>query len=378
MAVTLHDLLTGTTRDALLRRAIAFLRLQRFPVVGWQPGNPWRTLVELVVELTGDVLRAVELLGAGGFLDYAEGPLTPEGEGWLDLLLRNLFDMERKPATFAVHAIAMRDAAGVGPVPVQAGQVVALGPGGLEFVALENATVPLNGEVSVRFQARSPGALYNVPVGAIAALGTDLPGVQVFNAAVGTTGTSLLSAGLDRETPAEARVRAKARWARLGTGATRAAYLSALLDAANDIRRVAVLENTPSAGKVTAFVAAPAGPAPQAALDAAKAAVERMRPLAIQVFVRNTATQPVAVVGVVTCAPGQAARVEADSTARLLAYQATLPLGAPVVLAQLVEEIMRPDGALNVTLLQPPTDVTPASGYVLVLELRLAFVEGTA
>lgn len=377
MAVTLTDLLKGADRDTLLARALLFLRAKTMPVMAWQPGNPWRTLLELLVELAGDNLRSIQLTGTGGFLSYAEGPSTPEGFGWIDLLLWELFDLERKPATFAVHELTLADVASVGPVSITAGQVVALGPGALEFTALADATVPLDGSVKVNFQARSPGSAYNVPVGTIASFGTDLPGVSVVNNAIGTTGTSLVSAGLDRETPAEARVRARARWSLLGRGATRGAYQATLLESSNEIRRVVVLENTPSDGKVTAYVASPSGPAPQAALDAAVAAVETMRPLGVQAFVLNAVAQTVTVSGTVFCKTGRTAEAQAEVAANLLAYQSTLPLGDKVPRAQVVEEIMRPSSVNNVDLLQPVADVTPGAGNVIVFQNILAFAEGT-
>jgi uncharacterized phage protein gp47/JayE len=377
VAISLTDLLKGATRDALLEQAILFLRMQGFPLTGWQPGNALRTLVETYVELKSELLRVVQVLGTGGFLDYADGPTTAEGDGWIDLLLRELFDLERKPATFAIHSVVMQDVGGVGPVSVVAGQVVALGPSGLEFVSYADATIPLNGSAVVPFQSRSPGAVYNVPINSITTLGTDLPGVAIGNPPIGTTGTSLIEAGLDRETPAEARVRAKARWARLGTGTTKASYTSVLLDSSNDIRRVSVLENTPTAGKVTCYVASPSGPAPALALAAAAAAVEQMRPLAVQVFVLNATPVTVTVSGTVLCRVGATGVAAAEVTSRLLAYQATLGLGDKLIRSRIIEEIMATEGVNNVSLTLPAGDITPTIGTVLVLDNQLFFGEGT-
>lgn len=363
MAASLADLLAAVSKDDVLRAQLSLLASQNLPVTAWQPGGVARALVEVDAEILADLTRSIHLLATAGFLGTAQGP-------WLDLKGESDYDEPRKPASLAVGKIRLQDAAGVGPVTVNAGQLIAVSAGGLEYANTAGGTLPLNGTLDLAFAARGPGAAYNVPNNTITRLGTDLPGVAISNVPQGSTGTWLTTSGTDAESDEQYRDRCRRKWAALGTGANADAYRYFALEADATLRKVQVAENSPGGGQVTVYVASQAGPPTAAALAAATAAIELRRPLGVRAYVNAASAYAVNVTGTVNARAALLERAKAAVAANLLAYQARLGIGDPVYAPQVVEEIMSAEGVVNCSLAAPTVDVFVPAGSVA------AFVNG--
>jgi hypothetical protein len=141
----------------------------------WQTFTVPRRIIDLENQASVQGDQLVALLAKGGYLYSSEGP-------WLDLVAWNVYQELRKKAGFAQGWLLLTDTAGVGPLTFQPGQLWASDAGGqLRFSNLGSATLPLNGTVKLLFSAENPGLGWNVGIGGVSRLITDLPGVTVTN-----------------------------------------------------------------------------------------------------------------------------------------------------------------------------------------------------
>lgn len=366
MAATLYDLVVPQTADDFKRTRFGLLQLRGFPITAWEPGGVALTLIETEAEIDADQSRLVPVIAAGAFLGTASGD-------WLDLKGESDYDEARKPAVATVGRVTVKDVAHVGPVDLQAGDLLVVGPDGQEYASTEAKTVPLDGQVSIEVRAIELGSQGNVGVNTITAFGTDQVGLAVSNVAV-AGGTWITTLGADAEGDDAYAERCRLKWSALGTGANAEAYAYHALASDGGIRRVRTLEHVPEDGQVTLYVAGSTGPATDSAYAACVARVEAKRPLAVRVFVHNADPFPVTVAGTVQVKASFLATARAAVQKNLLAYVGRLALEDTFLVAQAIEEIMAPDGVVNVALSEPTADVTPPLGACLVLENLLAYV----
>jgi phage-related baseplate assembly protein len=86
--LSLTDLFKAETRDEVLATLLAIGASLQLKVTAWQPGQVVRTILTITAQKLADN-RVLEVVAAeGGLLDYAT-------EGWLTLLARSLYRIER-------------------------------------------------------------------------------------------------------------------------------------------------------------------------------------------------------------------------------------------------------------------------------------------
>lgn len=365
MAATLFDLIAIPTQDDFVRQRLQLLAVQNFPIAAWQPGGVAETLIETEAIIDADQARLVPVLCASGFLDYAQG-------AWLDLKAESDYDEFRKPAVATIGRVRVADVGGVGPLDIDAGDLVVLGPNGEEYQATADFTVPLNGSVSVPVQARQLGSQGNVGVNTIQVFGTDHPGLSVSNV-VYQNGSWITKLGADAESDEDLAERCRLKWSALGSGSNSEAYRYHALSI-DGIRRAKATEGGALDGRVEVLVAGSTGPATDEAYAACNALIQEKRPLGIRVTAVNAYAYPVTMQGVVKVRASFLATARALVNANLLAYLQRLDLGETFLVSQAIEEIMAPAGVVDVRLTAPSDDVTPPDGSCLTLTNLLTFV----
>lgn len=333
-----------------------------FPVTSWGSNHPARTLVELMASGLADVQAAVALLAAGGVLDLATG-------GWLTLLAKSTFDVDRKAATFTEGAITLTCDALAGPYTITpgafwVGQAGAEGIDARRFVATTGGTLASGSTLRIDVRAESPGEAFNVVPGAASFLFTPLPGVTATNLA-GDWPPLGGRAGADEESDAALRQRCRDRWATLGRGATAAAYRYWCTSAASGITRVQVY--SPGEGTVHCYCAGPAGPASAPDVDLAQDSLDAQHPLTDKPEAHAVTPVSVVVTGTVYVRAAQAESARAAALVALAELQASLDIGGLLDLGSLYAALRQP-GVVDVDLTAPTGDTTSGVGQLVVLD----------
>lgn len=356
---TLADLLAQPTSDEIKADILAELAARSFPVSNWLAGGVERTFVEAIAFVLADYAGPLaSLIASWGFLSAAEGDA-------LTLLAAANFETARVPASAAEWTVELEDAASAGPFTITVGQLHAQAPDGSLYTNNTGGTLALDGTLSLTFRAQEAGTGPNA--GPISSLVTPLPGVAI-NSSV------LTASGVDEESDTELRARAVAKWGTLGAGSTKPAFEFRAKGAATNVRRVLVVEDSPTPGSVKVFLARQDGTATTDDVNAVNTALQAdaVRPLCVQVDADPAVEVAVAVTATVRIASGKQAAAAAAVNGLLQALLRGLPIGdggaqSKVFLAELVEVLMGLDGARNAVVTLPAADVSLALGEVATL-----------
>lgn len=207
------------------------------PVTSWQDGSVWKVLHSVVPTLLSDVFFAVAQIANGVILGLSRGE-------WLDVVHGAWFDEERQRARVTQGTVELTDAGG-GPHTIAIGaDTVADSTGRKLYTNTTGGTLPLNGTLSLTYQATQPGASYNVANGAITRRVTTRTGVTCANPADPSSGTWVTQLGLDRESDAAYTERLPLKWAELSTGSPPPAVKSWAL-AYPGVTRAEVIDTNP-------------------------------------------------------------------------------------------------------------------------------------
>lgn len=281
-----NDIIKVPTRDEFVDKFVALLRLATFPVASWHSGSFQKHFVETESTMFADLSALIRNVAKGGMIRSA----AEIGDEWVDLCAADFFDEVRKPAVYTQGKWRLVDAEGIGPITIQPGSFwVANADKTFRYVNVDPAPVvlPLDGSATLTLQAERPGSQWNVGVGALTELLTPQPGLVGANEAL-DTGTWITQQGADKESSASLILRCLSKWATLGSGANDGAYLYAAMSASPEITFPRVY--SPYGGAVRVVLRGSAGPVSNAALAAAAARVERMRPLGVPDVVMLNAT----------------------------------------------------------------------------------------
>lgn len=178
--VSLASLLIQETKTAIYETAIRIAELLDLPVSSWQPGDPTRSLFHLESELLAKLEEVVVGFISAGFLDYATGD-------WLEILAKQVFNVDVPAATFASTDLVLTNAGG-GVYIIEAGDVIFKST--LSDKTYHNTTGgTLNGlgTLTVSVEADEAGSDSSAGAGEIDDLVTTLLGVTCTNptAAIG-------------------------------------------------------------------------------------------------------------------------------------------------------------------------------------------------
>lgn len=380
MALALSDLLKRLTRDEVLSSMLSIADSLGLKTTAWQPGQPGRTLLVIVAQRIADATATLYEIAAGGLLEYATA-------GWLTLLARNVYNVERREAEFATGTTAAGN-----PLTLTNGSGADLGPfpaGDLVFAhsvtgkTYRNlALVPIfadGASVDVDIMAEEAGTGSDAAPGMITALVTTTLGLTCTNAA------SIL--GADEQTDEELRDECREKLGSLSPNgpAEAFAYVAKNADTSSPITRTLVTAST-TTGVVTVYCATATGApgAPdvaivQSAIDAsaeplcvqatAVGAAELTVPVTLEVWVKGTSLSPAEIssaistalatyfrdldIGGVIIPPATLGKVDVDaikgvvfqSTAGVVDVAITLPAADVSVAPNEVPKL----GAVNIT-----------------------------
>lgn len=369
----LASLLIQETKAQIYDKALVLAESLGVPTTSWEPGDPTRSTYHLVSEILSELEGVVARFVASGFLDHAEGE-------WLTLLAKQVYNVDRIPATYATTAATLTNGGG-GIYPIAAGE--------LTFRNTATGKTYRNTNPSVETLASGPGTTLTVDVVAdeagtasnaiateIDALVTGLLGVTVSNAAAATA--------TDEESDASLRDRCRNKLASLSPNGPRGAYeyvaTTPDLAGTSEVTRVRTIPDSDT-GDLVMYVAGSSGAITTEALALVEAAILRYAtPLTITPTVNNATNITIDVtyqLWLYEAAGVTTDEAETAVAAALAALMLARPIGGDVIgsdtgriYQSLIESTIRetyPGQAFHVVVSAPAADTDLTIGQVGVL-----------
>ena len=262
--ITIDDLLTARSEDDVMEDFLARLEASGVPARSWRKGGVARTMLRVVAATYSGFSSLIVQVTKSGFLETAEG-------GWLTLLARYVYGVERIPATFATGKLTLINAGGglfnFGPREFRAISAISK----KAFTNLAAFSLGPGATIVIDVEAVQAGTAGSAAPGSVTELETTLLRVTITNVA------SIV--GSDEESDADLRQRCRDKLAALSMLGPRGAYAYAVRVAKRGdgspvaVNRLSVSPSS-STGRVTVYVASPSGPPPLSDLDAIRASIE--------------------------------------------------------------------------------------------------------
>ena len=376
---TWNELISGKTPQQVFAELLAAFDGLTPPIqtADWGPTSSIRQLLgKGVSPVIARVFAAVADTTKGHHLRLAQRLAEERGaadwearseDSFLVLLARQRYGVEPHAPLYTEGLLRFTAVPGAGPYNIAGGQFWASTDGGLRYVTSNSATIllPKGGTVDVPIRAEAAGSKYSlVSVGQIdtangrGALNVSLPGVTVELAAQ-PNGTWITAYGSDKETPKELADRCATRMAAIGQDGGRGA-VTAPTDmlvyraktAHPQVKKVRVFTNyykgRARPGVATVFVAGETGPLSQAVVDAVAVSLAPFRSPNGQLYVESCEEFPLSPQGVVWVESERYGRAAIDQIGTNLAlYARRAEIGAPILAAQIFEEVMQPAGVVD-------------------------------
>ena len=261
--ITLDDLLTARSEDDVMEDFLARLETSGVPARSWRKGGVARTMLRIVAATYSGFSSLIVQVTKSGFLETAEG-------GWLTLLARYVYGVERIPATFATGKLTLVNAGG-GLFNFGPREFRALSTTKKAFTNLAAFSLGPGATIVIDVEAVEAGTASSAAPNSVTALETTLLRVTVTNVA------SIV--GSDEESDVDLRQRCRDKLAALSMLGPRGAYAYAVRVAKRSdgspvaVNRLSVSPSS-STGRVTVYVASPSGPPPLSDLDAIRDSIE--------------------------------------------------------------------------------------------------------
>jgi uncharacterized phage protein gp47/JayE len=357
--MAVEDITSTETEDELYERFCTDAATLDYPVdvrgmqpERWAPG-------QLHVEAKSHEqyqLRRKDIVESGWRQTALGDSLTQFGRGF--------HTVERFGATYATHQIRLTDT-GAGATAIPAGDRVAYSSNGQEFRNTAIVNVPVGSYVDAEFKAEVAGADGNVSAGAITAFRAPIVGIAVSNPAIGSTGSSLITAGRDAETDTQFGARLDDHWGSVGSGGNDAAYRwwvheSFTVDGlTSTITRIKVLSNNPYGfGSIGVVIANAAGTATAGELTRVDDYLQLRKALGSgELRVEAATSQTVLVSGTVYVSPAyDTATVLIDVQDALDDYESEFSIGGLVYRAEVIQRVMAVAGVYNFECSDPVSD----------------------
>lgn len=317
--IPIDVLIRPVTSEQIFEKALDMLEAVNIPARSWRQGGVARTLLSVGAELGFQGASIVTSCVRGFFLFFGQGD-------YLTAHAKDVYDVDRIPATFAT------------------GKVVLTNTAGGVFNELANTVIVRSSTTNARFRitvdfslgaletsdpldvvAIEAGSKSSVAPSEIDEFETPLERVTVTNPA------SII--GRDQESDEQLRTRCmkkKGTWSPFGPrDAYEYAALTALLPdgSPTTISRVKVSRFS-SVGRVVVTCATPNGTPSADELDAVRAEVEKIaRPEGVTVVVEGAVVHATAHSVILWAKGGSAALLESQAQAALAAYFADFPIG---------------------------------------------------
>jgi hypothetical protein len=341
---TLDDLISPEDEDGVLSYLLTELANVGFPTTAWQTGSAVYTLLRVEARKIADVITLIAAIAKGGFLDLATG-------GWLTLLAKSHYQLDRYPPVNAVGGVRFTIASGSPAQTIQPGQLWVVTNGGKRYNSVNAAPVAIASGSSavIPVRAEQAGQAYNVALATGLKLVTPLPGMTAAFEDTGA-GTWLTTQGQDEEKDEPLRIRCRSRWATIGINKTRDAYVFLATNTpglTTQPNRVLVDDQNPRGeGTVDVWIAGPAGPISTTDESAVRAYMLARKSPSTDLAVANALTAAITVTADVQYR-GSFPLAVAQAQDNVTTYIQALPIGASVHLADVTEAIMTPDGMFN-------------------------------
>lgn len=212
--ITIEELLTSSTEDEILDGFLSSLESMGIPARSWRKGGTARSILVIVAALYAAFTVLMVTIAQAGFLPTAVG-------GWLTILARYVYGVERITARYATGTVTLTNVGG-GVYTYAAGAfIVVNSTTGKSYANVSGFTLnagPTSLDVDV--QALELGSASNSPPTKIDALNTALTGVSVSNAAA--------VIGQDEENDEDLRGRCRDALGALSPNGPRGAYRYAI------------------------------------------------------------------------------------------------------------------------------------------------------
>ncbi len=343
--VTYADLITPTTRAATIVTMLDVFRALEFPVDSWEPTDDTMAMVEAQAAILVEHRQQIVDIGKMGVLADAEGAA-------LTLHSKDVYDLDREPAVRAVGSGTLTDST-ASPQTFADGELLFTSTANpdLVFKLSGGVTVPGSGSIACLVSAESAGSDYNVS-GSTIAFATPIPGLTFTPDATDQTWLTV-AAGTDEESDTRLRLRSQLRWDSLAATGGEGEYIRHTLNADTTVTRVAVQEDPAAVypdPAVSVCFAVNTGAPGGTVVTAVSAYVIARKPLGILIEVVGATGYTLPVRGVVYIRAAYVTAAMVAIKAALVDFFATLDIGAPAYVADIVEIIMSVAGVVRVSL----------------------------
>lgn len=329
--LTLKQLTTPVTEDEALATSLQVLNELGFQATSWQSGAIQLILIRLFARVWAKLSTTVESIASGGFTSIA-------ASGWLTLLARYVYGLERNPAQSTIGKIRLTSSAGAPTHTFAVGDlIIADAATGAttyhSFTCTAGGTLNPGTYLDIEFKADTPGIESNIAPSTTLYLWTPLVGVTATNPPYGTSNTWITTPGQAEEDDARLYARCLGRFEKLTYGNTDGAYRGWALDAVPEVTRVTML-SAPGNGTVTLVGATSLGGLTLAQRTSIENHVNGVtdgigrRPIndIFTAVSAVTVTTPALVITAYVY-PDQAAAVPGLITTALLSYFGSIPIG---------------------------------------------------
>ena len=150
--LTIEELSRALTEDEILESWLTILETMQIPARSWVKAGKTRTLMRILARTMAAFSAVMAAFIRSGFLDTAEGD-------WLTLAAKNVYKVDRIPATFAREKVQLKNTGG-GTFTKAIGEVTVLWEDGRKSYRNADAFVlgPLE-TLEVTFEALEAGLL---------------------------------------------------------------------------------------------------------------------------------------------------------------------------------------------------------------------------
>lgn len=320
MTITIDDLVSPPSADELRQALYDLYEGLGLQVTTWHPGDPTRTLTAATAQILAVFAELQAQAIRGGFRDDAE-------EGWLELLSRLMYGVDKITATFATVDLTF-DNAGGGVFAYDPGEVIAKNPlTGKTYVNTAALAIgALETGVICPFIAQEAGSESNAGAGDISELVTAMLNVTVTNATAASAD--------DTETNESLRERDVLSLGALSPDGPSAAYeFIAKTPALNGgVAVTRARQSTPAGdGTFTLWIAGSAGAVGPSDVATVQDAIDELAVTSTATCTVESATPSALTVSVDLYVPASAAILDADweseAKAALIAYVDALQIG---------------------------------------------------
>lgn len=285
MSLTITELFTPLTTEQVVETILTSLETIGLPARSWRQGGALRVIIVVLATLYAGFTQVASAFIQSGFLETAVG-------GWLTLLARNVYGVEREPASFASADLTLVNGGG-GSFTEGIGEISVKNPAtGKVYTNTEAFTLLPSETATVAFQAVEVGSASSTAPGTITEFVTAMLGVTVTN--------ETAFVGSDAQGDADLKAACRAKLGALSLRGPRGAYEYAVSVALRndgspvDINRVSISAFS-STGIVDVYCASPSGAPVPSDLDDVAASIELYaRPDTVTVNVLAVTEVPVA------------------------------------------------------------------------------------